>query len=508
MNHLRVWVDRTFRFLCSLKLAVGVMLVLGAGMTVATVLESLYDTATGQFWVYRAGWFSFTLFLLGVNILAVALSRWPWKKRHLPFLLAHLGILMLLFGSWVTQKYGLDGSLRLEEGQASGTVEINEAKLWILEGADKRTYPVKWTPPHAKFSPIQIPELGLEIDQFLSFADSDVSFLPTDPKDPEGAPALKVELAGGPMRIRQEFQLWGGGPGWNQLQAGPAVLKLLSPTESLTQVAASGAPAVGSRTSNAGSPAPASTGSALAAKAPRAELRFQPTADRTRVKWWARSSAGEVRQGVIDAKTAQGTVIEPGWKGGVTITVLDYVSHARSQVGYRPARIQYGPQAPPSAIHLRVPGGGQGSEIWLGLGDRAILEHQGRNIGLAYLNRQERLPFGLRLEQFEMNFYPGSRDPKSYQSKVSVVRGQASSPAHIISMNEPLQEGGITFYQASYEPGEPRPTVSILSVNRDPGRELKYWGSLLIVLGSIWLFWNKTQQARAKQLRPRAEVST
>ena len=234
MNHLRVWVDRTFRFLCSLKLAVGVMLVLGAGMTVATVLESLYDTATGQFWVYRAGWFSFTLFLLGVNILSVALSRWPWKKRHLPFLLAHLGILMLLFGSWVTQKYGLDGSLRLEEGQASGTVEINEAKLWILEGADKRTYPVKWTPPHAKFSPIQISELGLEIDQFLSFADSDIAFLPTDPKDAEGAPALKVELAGGPMRIRQEFQLWGGGPGWNQLQAGPAVLKLLSPTESLT----------------------------------------------------------------------------------------------------------------------------------------------------------------------------------------------------------------------------------------------------------------------------------
>ena len=35
---------------------------------------------------------------LGTNIFCVAVSRWPWQRRHIPFLLAHLGILMLLAG--------------------------------------------------------------------------------------------------------------------------------------------------------------------------------------------------------------------------------------------------------------------------------------------------------------------------------------------------------------------------------------------------------------------------
>ena len=41
--------------------------------------------------------------------------------------------------------------------------------------------------------------------------------------------------------------------------------------------------------------------------------------------------------------------------------------------------------------------------------------------------------------------------------------------------------------------------LGILSVNRDPGRAMKYWGSILIVLGSILLFamkyWKKKVNA-------------
>jgi cytochrome c biogenesis protein ResB len=134
------------------------------------------------------------------------------------------------------------------------------------------------------------------------------------------------------------------------------------------------------------------------------------------------------------------------------------------------------------------------------MGDRATLETAGKLVGVAYQNQKQSLPFALSLDRFNIEYYPGSRDPKSYASKVS-VRSRDGTPALQnveISMNEPLHHEGITFYQASYEPGEPRPIVSIFSVNRDPGRQLKYWGSLLIVLGSAWLFWVKTRQARAR----------
>src|SRR5690242_4235204 len=114
------------RLLASLKLAVVLLLGITASLAAATFIESLNDTRTAQYWVYKSWWFSALLLLLGVNILAVALSRIPWKPKHTPFLLAHLGILILLTGSFLTQKYGLDGNLRITEGETTNVVELED----------------------------------------------------------------------------------------------------------------------------------------------------------------------------------------------------------------------------------------------------------------------------------------------------------------------------------------------------------------------------------------------
>jgi cytochrome c biogenesis protein ResB len=66
-------------------------------------------------------------------------------------------------------------------------------------------------------------------------------------------------------------------------------------------------------------------------------------------------------------------------------------------------------------------------------------------------------------------------------------------------MNEPLKHGGYTLYQASFQQGPTgEPIASILSVNYDPGRWIKYLGSLIICLGVIWLFYQKRRTARAQ----------
>src|SRR5690606_38913659 len=85
-----------FRFFSSIQLAVITLTGLAVSMAAATLLESAYDTKTGLFWVYRSFWFYGLLILLGINIFAVAMSRYPWKKHHGPFLMAHIGILLLL----------------------------------------------------------------------------------------------------------------------------------------------------------------------------------------------------------------------------------------------------------------------------------------------------------------------------------------------------------------------------------------------------------------------------
>ena len=84
----------------------------------------------------------------------------------------------------------------------------------------------------------------------------------------------------------------------------------------------------------------------------------------------------------------------------------------------------------------------------------------------------------------------------SYESEVNVPElGDL-----VISMNEPLKHEGLTFYQASFhEDDAGRPIASVLSVNKDPGRFLKYLGSLLIVLGSIVLFYFKRTFRKKKK---------
>ena len=84
-----------------------------AALTAGTLIESYYDIDTGRYWVYHSFWFRGLLGLLGLNILVVALSRFPWRPRQIPFLMAHLGILMLLTGSLITDRRGIDGTLTL-----------------------------------------------------------------------------------------------------------------------------------------------------------------------------------------------------------------------------------------------------------------------------------------------------------------------------------------------------------------------------------------------------------
>src|SRR5258707_536483 len=81
----KVFLIKIFYFFCSLKVAVMILLCLAICLASATFLESAYDGKTAQRLVYRSWFFISLLGILGLEILLVAFSRWPWKKRHIPF---------------------------------------------------------------------------------------------------------------------------------------------------------------------------------------------------------------------------------------------------------------------------------------------------------------------------------------------------------------------------------------------------------------------------------------
>lgn len=108
-----------YRASASLELAVVLISVYAIVLAWATFVESWYGTPAVHFGIYRTWWFILLNLLLGLNVLAAALIRFPWNRRQTGFLVTHLGILVLLAGSTVSHLKGVDSQLIIIEGDAS-----------------------------------------------------------------------------------------------------------------------------------------------------------------------------------------------------------------------------------------------------------------------------------------------------------------------------------------------------------------------------------------------------
>jgi hypothetical protein len=188
----------------------------------------------------------------------------------------------------------------------------------------------------------------------------------------------------------------------------------------------------------------------------------------------------------------QSDTVETGWMG-LKFRLLRYLPHAAETVTYTKA--DYNTPVTTSAAKFEF----NGKEYWVGLDQPLKLYLQDRAYLVVFGHRQIDLGFPLRLLKFNVGKYQGTSRASSYESLVDVPgRGQV-----LISMNEPLKQNGYTFYQSSFEQNERgEPTVSVLSINYDPGRYIKYLGCLLIVGGSIVLFYFKRVKWIKKRERP------
>src|SRR5438876_6109298 len=106
-----------FEFFASLKLAVVLLAVMIVAAIAGTIYESSFDAKVARAYVYGAPWFNLWLVLLGANLACSALSRWPWRKHHLAFLITHLGIITLLIGSLIGRIWGVEGTITLFKGE-------------------------------------------------------------------------------------------------------------------------------------------------------------------------------------------------------------------------------------------------------------------------------------------------------------------------------------------------------------------------------------------------------
>lgn len=125
---------KIFGFISSVRLAVPLMLTILVVVAYGTIVESNYNSEMAKLKVYHSLWFSALMVILWINIFTSTLSRWPFKKRHIGFVMVHIGLLLLLLGGLFTSIWGIDGSLRLTEGERGQTVVLSELVLGLSSG--------------------------------------------------------------------------------------------------------------------------------------------------------------------------------------------------------------------------------------------------------------------------------------------------------------------------------------------------------------------------------------
>lgn len=444
-----------FEIFASLELAVFIILALAVILATGTIFESKYGTAVASREVYRSIWMQGLLWILMLNLAAVALSRLPWRRHHIGFLVTHLGIITLLLGSWVTQRAGVDGNLVLAPGESGRMARIDENMLYVFRAVSGKAYDLVVSrrldldPRHPLPAPLVVPfhdasgDHSVTVLRYLPRAGREVRAEDT----PSGMPALKFQLTGSRATFSDWLFLQADTGAVRQV--GPATFRFTARRPDLSGVA----------------------------KSATVVLYLDGAKQLPRL---AVARAGEKYREM--GRITVGKPLALGWMD-FQFVPLEYHPAALPKAEY----FALDEKAPAAEASEVVELGFGKENLWLELGTSGQVPLGDALYYVQYTKREVDFGFELKLRDFHIGYDEGTNKPASYASDV-----EFDGTKQTISMNEPLHHNGYTFYQSSYESdADGTPKYSVLSVNLDPGRRIKYLGSLMIVFGIISMFYFK-----------------
>ncbi|NLX06170.1 MAG: cytochrome c biogenesis protein ResB, partial [Phycisphaerae bacterium] len=186
-----------------------------------------------------------------------------------------------------------------------------------------------------------------------------------------------------------------------------------------------------------------------------------------------------------DVRTRQialNQVVETPWPA-LSLTVLQRFTHARVDRTVVPIEPPQSNRTPAVKVEVHSPHGS--SQTWVRFGQQATVELDQQAYRLAFGRKELPLGAAVRLEKFQIGFYPGRQQPRSFESHLTVIDPVTErAQSKLISMNRPAAVGPYTLYQSSYNT-DGQQTVSFLSVSWDPGKPVVFTGYILVTVGFV-----------------------
>jgi cytochrome c-type biogenesis protein CcsB len=457
----------------------GVLLMLFAiTIGAATFIENDFGTEAAKAKVYNATWFEVMLLLMAINMAGSIFKHKMITNRKWSILLFHVAFLVIFIGSAITRYISYEGTLSIREGKSNNELVTAETyiQIWASEN-DTKSYseskvfatPVSVEGLTDKFK-IGDKSIEFKVNDYYSKAGETIV------EEEGGEPLLWLVVSktgfGGrsDLYIREgESKSFGGHNFVFNGKAGESDFIIqYDGTEPMFQAADS--------------------------------VEYMNMMANTKVML-PPDSVHPLLNRALYKYDEISIVVKQFYKSAKTKLVSTEGEKGMSSMDAFNASITIGEESTDINVF-----GGKGyrarhSEVVL----------NGVKLMITYGAKTKTLPFSLRLDDFQLDRYPGSNSPESYASQVTVIdeANQLEMPYRIY-MNNVLNYGGYRFFQSSYDQDE---LGTILSVNHDAwGTIITYIGYFLMSLGMIVTIFSKSSRfaslsRMSAQLRGARKVS-
>lgn len=120
---------------------------------------------------------------------------------------------------------------------------------------------------------------------------------------------------------------------------------------------------------------------------------------------------------------------------------------------------------------------------------------------ISLTRKKWKLPFAIRLEDFQRELHPGTEKPKRYTSHVTKLINGREEP-QVITMNVPMRDEGFVLYQASFSQGVSG-DQSVFTVASNPSDQWPLWSCIAVAFGLTLHFMMHLVSFLKRALKPK-----
>lgn len=446
---------KIFNYLFSMQLTVVLLLIFAFTAGLATIIENDFGTTAAQIAVYNATWFELLLVLLAVNLGGSLILNNLWAQKKYIIFFFHLSFIIILIGAGITRYFGFEGSMHIRQGMDSNFIVSDKTYISAKFEENNQTVVVRKQVLMADYGKPR-PSFSLDANN-QKFTVKTLDYVPNATveiiKVPEGSPVISMTIL-------------------EAMNRKSVTLKENEATDlgsfnlSFTSTPVANTVNIINQNGN------------LFLVAPFTIISM--------------SMSGQNGDTVAAGQLTPFIPRQIYNLGGINLVVNQFETSA----ALRPVRLPQGSKEEGSnALLLEVSSGNERKEVVVWgergvVGETSPVKIAGQWMHLSYGSIILPLPFKIKLNEFILDRYPGSKSPSSYASEVTLIDQSANETFDFrIFMNHILKYKGYRFYQSSYDNDE---KGTILSVNHDGlGTFLSYLGYAIMSFGMIFALFTK-----------------